>query len=160
MVKIEKTKVKIQRWPSNSLPWMENEYPAITLVNQILGKGGSFLHLHLISFTTHLFNNLFMNPFYLEFLGIQFHANKWALNGILVNKFCRRRHIQWELVDWLFIPSCGTHTLTVQSPPTRYPHSPPLSPPLPPHTCTHITYIHHWIESHGERTIIEAFIKG
>lgn len=36
---------------------MENEYPFVILVNQLIGKLGSQLHLHLISFTPHLFIN-------------------------------------------------------------------------------------------------------
>ena len=57
---------------------MENEYATLALVNQFLG--GSHLYLHPIFFIPHLIKNSLYEPFYHEFLEIQFYANKWALN--------------------------------------------------------------------------------
>lgn len=61
---------------------MENEYAAITVINQILGKWGPNLHFHVISFTTYLFNIHCCNLFYHEFPGMQFQANEQPQNSM------------------------------------------------------------------------------
>lgn len=63
---------------------MENEtrgdekwFPAISLVNQILGKLGSNLHLYPIAFIPNLFNKTFVGThFTYEFLGFKFCEKK------------------------------------------------------------------------------------
>ena len=57
-------------------PLVGIDYPFITLVNHILEKRGSHLHLNLLSFT--FFRFVFL--LYCEFLTIQYPANKQALN--------------------------------------------------------------------------------
>lgn len=55
---------------------MENEYPALTLVNKILGKSG-FVYISTLypsPLTCLMF--FFGSPFDHEFLGIQFHADR------------------------------------------------------------------------------------
>ena len=70
-------KKKVGRWK-----WLSNALPS-SLVNQILGKLGSstILHLHLISFNPHLFNNPLLEPILKWILVIQFHTNKLALRN-------------------------------------------------------------------------------
>lgn len=58
MVRFEETKVNIQKWPSNNFPWKWKP----SHVTQILGKSRSYLHLHVISFTPHCFNDSLLEP--------------------------------------------------------------------------------------------------
>lgn len=64
-------KLKKQMWLSINdhqivFPRVENEYQSVILVNQILKYLGKA-------------NPLYMNPFYYEFLKIEFYTNKRAL---------------------------------------------------------------------------------
>lgn len=59
-------------------PFLENDYEAITVVNEI--KWGSNIHnLYFVFFTTYILMYLCWNSFYCEFLGIHCKVGKWVL---------------------------------------------------------------------------------